>query len=43
MKIAVKIDHQKIAMIKKKIDEKEYLNEALNQLAYEISTMFYKH
>ncbi len=42
MKIAVKIDHKKIAKIKEKINQKEYLDKALGHLAYEIATKFYK-
>ena len=43
MKIAVKINYSKINQLKKKINEKEYLDRALDQLAYEIATMFYKY
>lgn len=40
MKIAVIIDHEKIAAIKKKIQKKDYIDHAVTQLAYELSLIF---
>lgn len=40
MKIAVVIDENKIKRIKQKIRKKDYIDEAVDQLAYEISLVF---
>ncbi|BBM88928.1 hypothetical protein COTS27_00615 [Spirochaetota bacterium] len=40
MKVAVKIDPKKIEKLKKRINEEEYVNFAIEQLADQISRMF---
>ena len=40
MKSATIIDPKKIDDIKRKINKKEYIDEAINQLAYEIMWIF---
>lgn len=40
MKIAVKIDPEKIQLLKKKITSEKYINNALDKLAVELTRMF---
>ena len=40
MKTAVIIDPRKIERLKKKIEKQDYIEHAINQLAYEISWVF---
>ncbi len=40
MKIAVKIDPKRIAKLKKRIEQDDYVEYAIKQLAHQISRMF---
>jgi len=40
MKIAVVIDYNKIKKLKTKLKKKDYLDTAINELAYELSLVF---
>lgn len=42
MKTAVIIDPKKIAQLKERIKESEYVDRAVQQLAYELSELFKK-